>query len=268
MKNVNRYYNKICKITANAYHKELLTTLIDAVADYKIDEETVVEELLGSPQEYVEAYFSTFKTAKRKLPLISQLTSAGYVNLMIFGFGMLTGILALNAFVINEIGNLDIEFSVSFVSIFFYLVVFEVSQDYFDSWIDDKMQYIHHVVSLIAGWVALIVAYFILNGIYTGIIFEFVAGYAIISLGLLFYLPMGSRINKKIVFNNKVYLRKFTREQFVAEITPKIVIMSLILGVTGKIVLTTVVITTVILGIIYFWSISKIPEKNMIAIES
>lgn len=270
MKNVNRYYNKIRKITANGYHKELHETLLTAVEEYEISEQSVIKELLGTPQAFVEDYFSTFDTPKNsvRLPMISQLTSNGMANLMILFFGILYGMLALNAFLKNSVTDFDLELLGTFIAISIYLLTYIISEDFFDSWVDFKMKIIHHGISLITGLLILVLSYLISKEMYTGDIYEYFSGYGIVISFLIFFLIFSEKINKNIIFKNRVYLRKFSRAQFVTDITPKIAIMSLILGVTGKIMLMTVGYVIIISGIIYFWAASKITEKNPITIES
>ncbi len=265
MKTLNRYYNKIKRMTCNIYHDELYEVLKNTAAEYGPDEN--LEKVMGTPEEFISSYFSELPELpeRNKIGLTTRLSPVEFTQLFLVVSAVVVGLRVANEYFFATLSDMGYQFLTLITATGVYLLAYRLLTWYFDDWISTGAEVIHQLVALMFTVPAIYLQMILTS--YSGSFLTLLSpiGFMVV---LVLTIPVFARnLQKKISPEApKYFLFKPTFRQLLAEVLPKIAVLILLISLIDPVNFTIIIVAEVICGILYFWAIGKsygrIPETE------
>ncbi len=265
MKTLNRYFNKIKRMTCSIYHNELYDVLRNTISEYGPDVDLV--KVIGTPEEFIASYFSELPELpeRNKIGLTTRLSPVEFTQLFLVVSAVVVGLRVANEYFFGTLSDLGYQFLTLITATVVYLLAYHLLTWYFDDWISTGVEVVHQLVALMFTVPAIYLQMILTS--YSGSFFTLLSPVGFMAV-LVLTIPVFARnLQKKISPEApKYFLFKPTFRQLLAEVLPKIAVLILLISLIDPVNFTIIIVAEVICGILYFWAIGKsygrIPETE------
>lgn len=257
MSQFNKYYNEIRRISARIHHRDLMDALIQSTIE--IDEGISFEEQLGSPQSFVTEYFTILENnplneaSGPESIMLANLTKSAYANLSMIVMMVFQSLININGFLESN-NQLELIAYIP-LSILGYLVVLKLLKGKFDNYLGIKRDIPEFLISLVSGFVILILFLLSFNISFQLVELLFFALIMSVIYGMSY--AMLSIIDRKLMLKPNVVVTKKPWYNISREVSGKISLLILFMTVLSIISITLTKIILPISIFIYLLSVSK-----------